>query len=115
MRLPNLAVATVLALLVAPSCDKNVQPCDEYAKFADAVAPTCPSLSWDCETEYPLLEPERQQDLDWCLDCVRAQAEGETDRDCSSAPLSELDCGVLLEEILTPDASCFTSDASFLE
>lgn len=105
MRRAPLLVALLLGCLAAEGCDKNVQPCDQYQRFADSVATTCPSLSWDCEAQYPLLAPEAQQDLDWCLDCVRAQAEGETDRDCSSAPLSAADCGALLDQTL--DASCF--------
>lgn len=105
MRCSLLLAALLVIGMAAAGCDKNVQPCDQYDRFAESAATTCPSLAWDCEAQYPLLAPEDQQDLDWCLDCIRAQAEGETDRDCSSAPLSALDCGALLDQTL--DASCF--------
>lgn len=88
------------------ACSEPVTPCEEYDRFAEAVAESCPALAWDCEAEYSALGPERQQDLDWCLDCVRGRMEGETDLDCSEAPLSTQDCSGLLEATL--DATgCF--------
>jgi hypothetical protein len=92
-------------------CKDEVTPCDEYERFAEEVGlAVCPGLDWDCETAYPDLTAERQQDLDWCLDCVRMRETSTGDAselDCSSAPLSEQDCGVLLDETL--DASCFAA------
>ena len=103
-------IVIVLFCLVAltlgvTACKDDVNPCDEYQRFADTVTDLCPGLSWDCESSYSTLLPEAQQDLDWCLDCVRLRESGESDRDCSEAPISASDCGALLDTTL--DASCF--------
>ncbi len=104
---PALALGLVLFGLGSAGCEDSVKPCDEYQRFVDVVDDQCPGLAWDCETEYPLLLPEEQQDLDWCVDCVRLQQSGETDRDCREAPLSLTSCGALLDATL--DASCFST------
>lgn len=101
------ALAGALAILAfaLAACVDEVRPCDEYARFAEALAPRCGELTWDCQAEYGTLGPERQQDLDWCMDCFREEAEGTRDASCLAAPTTGQDCGALLDETL--DASCF--------
>lgn len=103
------ATGAAMALLIAcaSGCEEPVRPCDEYDRFALALEARCGTFAWDCEAVYPTLGPGAQQDLDWCLDCVRAREEGELDLPCDEAPLSGEGCDELLSRTL--DASCLSS------
>lgn len=102
----HLSAALALVLGCHYGCEEPVHPCDEFARFATALELRCGVIAWDCKTIYPTLGPAAQQDLDWCLDCVRAQEEGQIDRVCESAPLSGEACAPLLARTL--DATCLS-------
>lgn len=94
----------LLACLALDGCQEPADPCDAFERFSEALEPRCGSFAWDCEAVYPTLGPETQQDLDWCLDCIRAQEEGDVQRSCEAAPLSGESCPTMLSRTL--DASC---------
>ncbi|MDY0003410.1 MAG: hypothetical protein RBU30_19075 [Polyangia bacterium] len=100
----GIGTAILLLQISAAGCTEPADPCESFERFAAAMEERCGELQWDCEAIYPTLGPERQQDLDWCMDCARAQEDSSALQRCETAPLSGEPCPSLLAQIL--DASC---------
>lgn len=110
MNTKRIALAVTAALILAATtltgaCVNKVEPCEEFDKFAEIYAASCPEIeAWatECASNLAEMLPEDRQDFDWCVDCYFDLSEDPA-MDCSEAPLGA-ECPVLLNTTL--DASC---------